>query len=155
MRKLLVLLIVLLLLKPLYADQSSEAIEMTPDDLIIDNVEYSFEPYENPTKLVYNITIINVTNRTIKYRSNVRIPSMSQYQDNTDNCTMILEPWQSCILKGYGFRKAVNESEFKILEAGKTYVMQVVLSPTNVRTNPFKEFEDGVIKEKFNAIFEY
>ncbi len=57
------------LLKPLYADQSSDAIEMTPDDLIIDHVEYSFEPDENPTKLVYNITITNVTGRTIKYRS--------------------------------------------------------------------------------------
>jgi len=154
MRKSLVLLILLLLLKPLYANQSSDAIEMTPDDLIIDHVEYSFEPDENPTKLVYNITITNVTGRTIKYRSNVRIPSMSQYEDNRDNCTMILEPWQSCILKGYGYRKAVNESEFEILQAGKSYGFQVILSPTNVTTNPFKGQEDGVIKKKFNAILE-
>jgi hypothetical protein len=155
MRNFLVLLIVLLLLEPLYADQWSDAIEMTPDDLTIDNVEYSFEPYENPTKLVYKITITNVTGRAIKYRSNIRISSMSQYQNNTDNCTRILEPWQSCIFEGYGYRKAVNESEFEIFEAGNSYVLQVVLSPTNVRTNPFKDHEDGVIKKKFNAILDY
>jgi hypothetical protein len=154
MRKLFVLLIVLLLFKPLYANQLSNALEMTPDDLIIDNVEYSFEPEENPTKLVYNITIANVTGKLIKYRSNVLILSMSQYQDNTDSCTRILEPWQSCILKGYGYLRAVNESEYKILEAGKSYGMQVVLSPTNVRTNTFKDQEDGVIKEKYRAILE-
>jgi hypothetical protein len=127
---------------------------MTPDDLIIDYVEYSFEPYENPTKFLYNITIINVTNRTIKYRSNVRIPSMSQSVDNRDNCTMILEPWQSCILKGYGYRKAVDENEFEIFQTGKSYGFQVILSPTNVTTNPFMDQEDGVIKKKFHAIIE-
>lgn len=97
--------------------------------LIIDEIEYFFAPRDNPIKLVFNVKIRNVSDKNIRYHSNVRIPQMSVFIDCTDNKCMMLKPGETYILHGYGFLKRVDQKEYQVIPANKYFTIIATVSP--------------------------
>jgi len=113
----------------------NDVYEMTPGDLVIGDIEYRFEPEKDPVKLVFSVTITNVSNRNIKYQSNVNIPQMSGFIDHADIKCMILKPGEICIFRGYGFLKRFDEKEFHIIPANQYFTIIATVSPPYPKTD--------------------
>jgi hypothetical protein len=105
------------------------ASNMTSEDLVIDEIEYYFEPKEDPIKLVFSVKITNTSNKNVKYHSNVRIPQMSMYLDHTDRKCMMLKPGETCILRGYGFLRRADQKEYQVIPANKYFTIIATVSP--------------------------
>ncbi|MEK6527388.1 MAG: hypothetical protein AAB089_06795 [Nitrospirota bacterium] len=124
MRKTLyVLAIMLIITNVAFSEAIDDAVKITQDDVTIDEIEYYFEPNENPTKLMFTVKITNTSNRDIKFHSNVRISKMSMYIDYTDSKCMMTMPGETCTLRGYGYMKRVDEEEPQIIPANQYYTI--------------------------------
>ncbi len=78
---------------------SSSLIKEKPD-LKIEKIEYYLDNPTSPTKLHFQVTIRNIGTTSCSFESNIKIPQLSNYQNN--NC-MHLNPGESCVETGYGY----------------------------------------------------
>lgn len=69
-------------------------------DLTIGKIEYFLDNPTNPTKLHFQVLIRNIGTASCSFDSNIRIPQLSNYQEN--KCTY-LNPGESCVESGYGY----------------------------------------------------
>jgi len=129
MRKILYVIIIILISKIAFSEPIVKVFEMTPEDLVIGDIEYYFEPEKDPIMLVFSVTITNISNRNIKYHPNVIIPQMSMYLDRTDSKCMMSKPGETCIVRGYGYLKRVDEKEYQVIPANKYFTIIATVSP--------------------------
>ncbi|MCK4634356.1 MAG: hypothetical protein KAT37_00605 [Candidatus Aenigmarchaeota archaeon] len=111
-------------------------INIEKPDLKVDKIEYKLDNENNPTKIFFYATIVNIGNSESSFFDvNVQIPQLSVFVKNTCMNHNLL-PGETCIETGYGFRS--DEVAIK----GKIDIIAIAdprnnIEETNEKNNKF------------------